>query len=188
MRIRFYGKNKIRQQVLLLTSILNRWCQVRADLLFAFEQSLQTDLDTGLKTAISHMLVRIKGGMQIDSALIQFSKFSSHEHFQDLITAIRLNLRHRGNLPLLLESLEWQFFKLEEAYQQRKITNNSEYRTAMLFAMIIPLIIAGRILAYPENSIDIFKSYTGQMLALASIVIYMLAIVLLWRIRCKMVI
>lgn len=188
MRIRFSGRNKTRRQVLLLTSVLNRWCQVKADLLFAFEQALQADLDTDLKTAISHMLVRIRGGMQIDAALIQFSRFSAHEHFQDLITAIRLNLRHRGNLPLLLESMEWQFFKLEEAYQRRRITNNSEFRTSFIFVMIVPLIITVRIMILPDLLAATFSSNAGKLLGLAALLCYLLAMVILWRIRHKMTI
>jgi Flp pilus assembly protein TadB len=176
----------MRQQVLLLTSVLNRWCHVKSDLLFALEQSLQADLDSDLKTAIRHMLIRIRGGMQIDTALIQFGRYSSHEHFRDLITAIRLNFKHRGNLPLLLESMEWQFFKLEEAYQQRRITNNSEFRTSVIFILLIPLIIAAKFLLSSDLLIEIFFSGTGYLAGIVSIACYLLAVAAIWRIRQKM--
>lgn len=122
----------MRKQVIILTSALSRWCQVKSDLIYAFEQALQANLSDDLKQAITAMLNRVRGGMSLEQALNKFGNFSQQEQFVDLVAAVKVNARHRGDLPSLMEMLELQFFKLEEAYQQRRISSRTELRSTII--------------------------------------------------------
>jgi Flp pilus assembly protein TadB len=132
MNMNLSGKIKMRGQVLLLTSTLNRWCQVRNDILYAFDKALSSDLSPALKKEIQKTLARIKAGMPVEEALSRFSDFSKQEQFIELITALRVSMKHRGDIVSLLENMELQMFKLEEAYQQRRIGNRADLRAAIL--------------------------------------------------------
>lgn len=133
-----------RLEILQLTSLLSRWCQVRENLMYAFEHCIDSDLSPPLKQAVRDLLTRIRGGMPPDEALAYFQKFSPQEHFQDLIFALRFNFRHRGNLPTLLELLEIQQNKLEEAYNERSISNRSDLKIAIGLLLAVPLLFAWR--------------------------------------------
>ena len=121
--IQFGHQRRIRQQTLLLAGQLSRWCQVREDLLHAFDKCLESGMDQPMRSAVSDLVTRLRSGMAVDEALDSFQQAFSHEHFQDLVIAIRFNFRYRGNLPRLLEHLEWQLNRIEEEYTRRQLSN-----------------------------------------------------------------
>lgn len=146
-----YGQNvKIRQQTLQLAGLLARWCQVREDLLYAFEKSLETGVDQPMRQCILDFLTRVHGGMTIDQALDQMQTAIAHEHFHDLILTIRFNFRYRGDLPALLENMEWQLSRIEEEYIRRRLSNARDRNLTLLILAAAPLLLAGRCLFQPE--------------------------------------
>ncbi len=169
----------MRKQVIILTSALSRWCQVKADLIYAFEQSLQADLNDDFKLAIRSMLNRIHGGMPIDLALDKFREYSNQEQFLDLVGAVKANIIHRGDLPVLMEQLELQFFKLEEAYQQRRISNRADLRSVIL-CFVFGMLLTGIRYAGSSNIRNAFTSSNmGLILMSVSVVSFVFGLLLL---------
>lgn len=179
---RKFGKtHRQRTETLQLTSLLSRWCQVRENLLYAFEHCLDSSLSTPLKQAIRDLLTRIRGGMQPDDALVMFAGYSKTEHFQDLVFALRFNFRHRGNLPALLELLEIQQNKLEEAYNDRQISNRNDLRITLGLLILVPVLLIGRMSRQASIRQAFLTRGLGLTLLFASLICYGLAI--LWYIR-----
>lgn len=128
-----------------------------------------------MKQAIRDLLTRIRGGMPPDDALAYFQQYSPHEYFQDLVFALRFNFRHRGNLPTLLELLEIQQNKLEEAYNERSISNRSDLMITSGMLVAVPLLFALRILANPSVRALFFDSPLGLGLLALGAVAYIAA-------------
>ena len=177
MSLKSSGKKKMRKQVIILTSALSRWCQVKADLMFAFEQSLNADLTENLKQSIRDMLSRVRGGMPLEKALNRLSDFSDQEQFLDLISAVKVNARHRGDLPALMEMLELQFFRLEEAYQQRRISSRSDLRSTILCFVVGLIVFAGRFISSTVVRASFLETEIGIVLLAASIGCYFLGLI-----------
>ncbi|MDD2534708.1 MAG: hypothetical protein PHC86_08415 [Eubacteriales bacterium] len=179
-----FGKiRRQRLETLQLTSLLSRWCQVRENLLYAFEKCLDSSLSTPLKQAIRDLLTRMRGGMVPDDALKLFAKHSDCEHFQDLVFALRFNFRHRGNLPALLELLEIQQNKLEEAYHDRQISNQMDLRVAGGLLAAVPLLFFLRFLANSSISTLFLQHVMGVGLLLGGAVSYTLAVAWYFKIQ-----
>lgn len=170
-------------QILQLTSMLNRWCQVREDLLYAFSQCRFSDLDENLKDAIQDMLTRVQSGMSLEDSINLLKDYSDNEQFQDLVTAISVNLRYRGNLPALLENMEYQFNRLEEAYQQRKISMAADFRLTIILLMAVPVITAFRLPAAGIGIQDFFVPGPGLFCLLVGALCYGLAALALLKIK-----
>ena len=98
----------------------------------------------------------------------------------------RTNLRGGGDLPTLLESMEWQFYKLEEAYQNRKVVNASDFRTTVLFVLVVPVITIGRNYFW-SGGLTLLPATGGTGLILVGTCSYLIALAVLVRIRKKLV-
>lgn len=164
-----------------MTSLLCRWCQVRENLLYAFERCTESSLNPQLRQAILDLMTRIRGGMPADEALAYFQLYSRQEHFQDLVLALRFNFRYRGNLPAMLELLEIQQNKLEEAYQHRKLTNAADLRLTLVMLLACPSLFALRLATDNNIRQQFLGSQPGLLLCGLSLLLYGSAV--LWFIQ-----
>lgn len=179
-----YGrKSRIRQQTLQLVSLLCRWCQVREDLLFAFDKSLASGLEQPMKQVVQDFLTRIRGGMDMEQALDLLQHSLDHEHFQDLVLAIRFNFRHRGNLPVLLEHLELQLNQIEEEYTRRRLSNARDRNLARLILGAVPVIFMIRFFGRTAVQEAFGKSPAGAGLLVFGLAAYGAAIAALLLIQ-----
>jgi hypothetical protein len=141
--------------------LLCRWCQVRENWVYAFEKCLDANLGQGLCQAIRDLLTRIRGGMVPDEALALFQQYSPLEPFQDLVLALRFSFRHRGNLPAMLELLEIQQNKLEEARNDRQISNRQDLILTAGLLTVVPLLFAWRLFSSAQIRHLFFESSVG---------------------------
>lgn len=174
----FGRQNRQRLEILQLTSLLCRWCQVRENLLYAFERCTESSLSPAFRQAIRDLITRIRGGMPPDEALAYFQLYSRQEHFQDLIAALRFNFRYRGHLPAMLELLEIQQNKLEEAYQHRKITNSSDLRLTAALLAAVPVLFGLRTVASPTIRRMLLSTGLGLTLCGIGLLFYAIAVTL----------
>lgn len=175
-RLSFGQRGKIRQQTLQLVSLLSRWCQVREDLLYAFEKSLSAGLENPLRQSVADLLVRVRGGMPIEHALDLFQDSLDHENFQDLVTTIRFNFRHRGNLPVLLEMMEVQLHKIEEEYNRRRLSNARDLGLTILILVLVPIFFMFRLLYAPAIGQLFLQNSLGIALLVLSLITYLTAL------------
>ena len=151
-----------------LAGLLARWCQVREDLIYAFEKSLETGVDQPMRQCVQDFLTRVRGGMTIEQALDQMQHAFKHEHFRDLILTIRFNFRYRGDLPSLLENMEWQLERIEEEYTRRHLSNVRDRNLTVLIMIAAPLLLIGRCLFQPAIGNLLFHTQIGIALLIFS--------------------
>jgi Flp pilus assembly protein TadB len=146
--------------------MLCRWCQVREDLIYAIEKCRDTDLADPIRQVLIDLQVRVKGGMPIDQALDLMQASIDQENFSDLVTAIRFNFRYRGDLPVLLEHLEWQLNKIEEEYDRRRLSNARDRQLTLLILILVPLFLLFRF----AGNTEVREMFIGQPLGLALLI------------------
>lgn len=176
IHLKFGQRGKIRHQTLQLVSLLSRWCQVREDLLFAFEKSLSAGLENPMRQAVSDFLVRARGGMPVERALDFFQVSLEHEHFQDLVTTIRFNFRYRGNLPALLEMMEVQLHKIEEEYTRRRLSNARDLSLTIIILLLVPVFFLTRLIYAPSIGQLFVENPVGIALLVLCLMTYLAAL------------
>jgi Flp pilus assembly protein TadB len=129
-----YNSETIRKKMSDYISVLNRWCSVKEDIMYAFEKSLGSGVGEPLETFIRDMLIQVNSGMDVQEALDILQLKVGNPHFDDFILNIKQNLKHRGDTVKLLSNLESQFYKIDEEYNRRKI---STYKDRMLIYFIM---------------------------------------------------
>lgn len=136
-----YNSEKIRRKLAEFVSILNRWCAVKEDIIYAFERSLTSGIEEPLKTFVRDMVIQINRGIEPATALDILSMKVDNTQFRDFIINIKQNLKHRGDIRILLTNLENQFYKIEEEYNRRKISTYKD-RMIVYCTMFVVLITA----------------------------------------------
>ncbi len=165
MKLRFFGnEEKIRKQQLELVSMLNRWYQVKEDLLFAFEKCGESDIGEPTKTYIRDFVARIKGGLGIESALDIFAASYSNKEFRNFVTQIRFNMRYRGNTGELLDNLETQFGRIDEELTRRKIESSRDRLYLYGIFIAAPVAVAAVFFLNPSARGLFFGGTTGALL------------------------
>jgi Flp pilus assembly protein TadB len=151
--------------------------------MYAFEKSLEAGLEDPMRQSVSDLLVRVRGGMPPDRALDLMQESISHEHFRDLITAIRFNFRHRGNLPALLEQIEIQLHRIEEEFDRRRLSNARDLGLTLLIILVVPALFLARVLG-SQTVLQVFlDNPLGLGLLLISLLAYLSAIISLLLIQ-----
>lgn len=173
MKHKFFGnEEKLRKQQLELVSMLNRWYQVKEDLLFAFEKCGESTIGEPTKRFIKDFIARIRGGLSIERALELFAESYSSKQFKSFTTQIRFNLKYRGNTGELLDNLETQFSRIDEEWTRRKIESSKD-RYYLYGIFFITPIIAAMVLGLNPSAHELFFHKTiGNMLFAIAIMSY----------------
>ena len=136
-----YNSEMVRKRLSEYISILNRWCSVKEDIMYAFEKSLGSNVGEPLQSFIRDMVIQVNRGMDTSDALDMLQMKVDNPQFRDFIVNIKLSLRHRGDIIKLLTNLENQFYKIDEEYNRRKISTYKD-RLLIYFIMFAVLITA----------------------------------------------
>ncbi len=165
----------MRQQTLHLVSHLARWCQVREDLLYAFEKSLESGLSEPMNSFVQQLLTRIHGGMETNKALQLLADTTDDEHFRDLITALRFNFNYRGHLAQFLDHMEMQLYKLEEETVQRRISSARDRKLGWMITGLGPLIFLFRMITDQTTRQLMLETFTGKVVLVISCICFLVA-------------
>lgn len=117
-----HNAETIRKKLSEYISILNRWCSVKENIMYAFEKSLESNIGEPLHTFIRDMVIQVNRGMDPCEALDMLRMKVDDAQFSDFIVNIKLSIRHRGDIRKLLTNLENQFYRIDEEYNRRKIS------------------------------------------------------------------
>jgi Flp pilus assembly protein TadB len=128
------------------------------------------------RQAVDDLLVRIRGGMPADQALDLMQQSVKHELLNDLLTAIRFNMRFRGDLPSLLEQMEWQMNKIEEEFVNRRLSNAADRRLTLLILTLVPPGIAVKLMSDAGTAGLFFRPGPGLALLIGGAVTYLAAL------------
>jgi len=171
------NSEKVRRKMADFVSLLNRWVDVKEDIFYALKKSVGFDINKKdkahgimaepLKTYIWDMLIQIEMGMDPFEALDIMDRKIDNLEFTDFILNIKQCIKSRGNIKVLLNNMEDQYFKLEEEYNRRKLSTLKD-RVIIFITMLMTSGVAFYILKY---NIRVSKFYTstvpGQILLFA---------------------
>jgi len=129
-----YNTESIRKKLSEYISVLNRWCSVKENIMYAFEKSLDSNIGEPLHTFIRDMVIQVNRGMDPCEALDMLQMKVDDAQFSDFIVNIKLSIRHRGDIRKLLTNLENQFYKIDEEYNRRRI---STYRDRVVICTVM---------------------------------------------------
>jgi len=144
--------------------------------MFAFEKCQSAGLEDPMQQAVTDLVVRVRGGLPVDQALDLMLEHVVHENFRDLITAIRFNFRHRGDLPALLEQLETQLHRIEAEYERRRLSNARDFSLTLMILCLVPLVILGRLLIDPSQGAMFLAHPVGVALLPVCLLSYLSAL------------
>lgn len=136
-----YNSEAVRKMLSEYISVLNRWCSVKEDIMYAFEKSLSSNIGEPLHTFIRDMVIQVNRGMDSSDALEMLQAKIDNAQFRDFIVNIKWSLRNRGDIIKLLTNLENQFYKIDEEYNRRNISTYKD-RLLIYFIMFAVLITA----------------------------------------------
>lgn len=134
-----YNAEMVRKKLSEYISVLNRWCSVKEDIMYAFEKSLGSGIGEPLHTFIRDMVTQVNRGMDAEEALDILQTKVDNSHFRDFVLNIKLSMRHRGDITKLLSNLETQFYRIDEEYNRRRI---STYKDRMLIYFVMVAVLA----------------------------------------------
>lgn len=129
-----YNSETVRKRLSEYISVLNRWCSVKEDIMYAFEKSLGSNVGEPLQTFIRDMVIQVNRGMDASDALDMLQLKVDNPQFRDFIVNIKQSIRHRGDIIKLLTNLENQFYRIDEEYNRRSI---STYKDRLLIYCIM---------------------------------------------------
>jgi len=159
-----YNSEAVRKRLSEYISVLNRWCSVKEDIMFAFEKSLDSNVGEPLQTFIRDMVIQVNRGMDSSEALEMLQMKVDNPQFRDFIVNIKLSLQHRGDIIKLLTNLENQFYKIDEEYNRRKISTYKD-RLLIYFIMLAVLLVAYLFMNFTPQIGDFYlRTLEGKLL------------------------
>lgn len=162
-----YNSEAVRKRLSEYISVLNRWCSVKEDIMYAFEKSLESNVGEPLQTFIRDMVIQVNRGMDTSDALDMLQMKVDNPQFRDFIVNIKLSLRHRGDIIKLLTNLENQFYKIDEEYNRRRISTYKD-RLLIYFIMFAVLATAYFFMNFAPQIGDFYlRTLEGKLLLMA---------------------
>lgn len=173
-----YNSEAVRKRLSEFISVLNRWCSVKEDMMYAFEKSLDSNVGEPLQTFIRDMVIQVNRGMDTSDALDMLQLKVDNPQFRDFIVNIKLSLRHRGDIIKLLTNLENQFYKIDEEYNRRRISTYKD-RLLIYFIMFAVLVTAYFFMSFtPQIGEFYLRTLEGKLLLMVFCGMYALGLYL----------
>lgn len=129
-----WNSEATRRKLAYFVSILVRWVAVKDDIIYAFEKSMDSGLSEPLRSYVRDMVIQARNGMDPLVAMDILRIKVDNEQFSDFILNIKQNYKSRGNTVKLLNSMEEQFYKIEEEFNERKISTSRD-KTILVIIM-----------------------------------------------------
>lgn len=162
-----YNSETVRKRMSEYISVLNRWCSVKEDIMFAFERSLDSNVGEPLETFIRDMVIQVNRGMDYSEALDMLQMKVDNPQFRDFIVNVKLSLQHRGDIIKLLTNLENQFYRIDEEYNRRKISTYKD-RLIIYIVMFAVLVVAYLFMNFtPQVGNFYLRTLEGKLLLMA---------------------
>lgn len=152
----FYNSDYTRRKLGYFISILMQWIDVKEDIIYAFEKSVPV-VGEPLKSYIRDMTVQVRRGMDPQDALTILKMKIDNPQFTDFILNIKQNIKYRGDLKVLLDNMEEQFYKLEQEFNRRKISTFWD-KIYIVIAMVFVIIIAFMLIRSNPKALNFYTN------------------------------
>ncbi len=158
----FYNSDYTRRKLGYFISVLMQWIDVKEDIIYAFEKAIPV-IGEPLKSYIRDMTVQVRRGMDPQDALTILKMKIDNPQFTDFILNIKQNIKYRGDLKVLLNNMEEQFYKLEQEFNRRKISTFWD-KIYIVLAMILVVIIAFMLIRSNPKALNFYtNTIEGKM-------------------------
>ncbi len=163
-----YNADVVRKMLSEYISVLNRWCSVKEDIIYAFEKSLDSGIGEPLHTFIRDMVVQVNRGMDTSDALDMLQLKVDNPQFGDFIINVKQSIKNRGDIIKLLTNLEEQFYKIDEEYNRRRISTYKDRMT--IYLVMFGVIIVAYLFIRSAPKIEAF--YMGTLVGKLLLMIF----------------
>ncbi len=165
-----------RKQQIEIISSLNRWYQVREDLLFAFEKAAASEIAEPANTYLNEFVARVKAGLEMETALKIMSDSYNEPSFKYILKQLEFNLKYRGKTAELLDDLESQMMKLDEEFTRRKISTSKDRKIINCIYILSPLLGAVTLSLNPASRHFFTGTQFGKMSMAVVFFLYLLSL------------
>lgn len=156
-------------------SIISRWSIIKDDIFYCFEKAIDQVSDP-IKSYISDFLMNVKYTGNISYAFDILLIQSKNELYRNFIINIRQAEQSKGDLPVLLDYLEEEVYKIEAENSRRKSVTLKD-RTIIYFTMVCVLLIGVFIFKFNINIRTFYmSSIMGRYLLTVYLILFFLGI------------
>ncbi|QUI25909.1 type II secretion system F family protein (plasmid) [Vallitalea pronyensis] len=134
-----YNSNRIRLLTTDFLSVLHSFLEIRSDLLYAMEKSID-NIPEPLKSFVIECVVQIKNGVDIEVALDLLSYKVNIRQFYSVVLNLKQAVKSKGDVLELVRRLEDEAFMLEEEFDNRKMKSWSD-RILVNIIMVIAILV-----------------------------------------------
>ena len=152
----FYNSDYTRRKLGYFISVIMQWVDVKEDIIYAFEKAIPV-VGEPLKSYIRDMTVQVRRGMDPQDALTILKMKIDNPQFTDFILNIKQNIKYRGNLKVLLNNMEEQFYKLEQEFNRRKISTFWD-KIYIVLAMILVIFVAFMLIRSNPKALNFYTN------------------------------
>ncbi len=174
----FLRAQRLRMELADFLAVLHRGVCVKADVLYAFEQSLDSGLKDPLRSLIHAFVVQVKRGMPVEDALELLTYYVDQPHFRTAMLSIRQTLVYRGDVVTMLENLSWEAFRLEDEYNRRRISTLKDRFLLLGVSLGCLLAVGGYMALNGRVKAFYFQTPLGTTIAVVAGVAFLLGLVI----------
>ncbi|MCA8249435.1 type II secretion system F family protein [Burkholderia multivorans] len=146
----------------------------------AFQAALLTT-EEPLRGCLDHVSRMLRGGVEIDRAMLHIAKIYRTEEFELVGSVLRLSVKYGGRADVMLERMAVFMRDLEQA--ERELTAMSaETRLSAFVLVMLPIAIASFvIMTNPQYLHGMWNDASGQMLLVIAFLLQLFGSIWLYR-------
>ncbi len=172
---------RARRDLYTYISTLKSWANMKTDMLFIFSKTAEGS--TGpLATHTRQLVVQIKSGLSPQVALELMRLKVNNHYFDTFILNVSQAFENQGDIVALLSKLEKEAFRLEKAFNDRKIRTLLDRALVFGFMIVTVLIAVYMLVSNVAVRATFVDSVPGQIVLAVSSTLFAIGVVMLFRI------
>jgi hypothetical protein len=175
-----YMSDKARQDLYTYVATMHGFARTRSDINFIFSKTADS-MSGPLSAHTKVMVAQIKGNLDPEIAMDLLKMKISNKHFDVFMLNMIEAYKNQGDLERLLSKLESEFFRLEEAYNSRKMKTLFDRNILLGFMLMTLVITMGMVTTNEKARYLFFETVPGQFVFSISSICF--AIGMFWQFK-----
>lgn len=172
--------DRARQDLYTYVATMHGFARTRSDINFIFSKTAET-MTGPLSVHTKVMVAQIKANLDPEIAMELLKMKISNNHFDVFMLNIMEAYKNQGDLVSLLAKLETEFFRLEEAYNSRKMKTLFDRNLLMGFMLMSLTVTMGMVTTNERARFLFFETIEGQYIFSISAICF--AIGMFWQFK-----
>ncbi len=172
--------DRARQDLYTYVSTMHGFARTRSDINFIFLKTAEA-MEGPLSNHTKVMVAQIKGNLDPEVAMEILKMKISNKHFDTFMLNMIEAYKNQGDLESLLGKLETEFFRLEEAYNSRKMKTLFDRNLLMAFMLVTLLVTIGMVTTNDKARYLFFNTFGGQVIFTISALCF--AVGMFWQFK-----